>query len=233
MITLEKRTCGMMAELISHKMEDNSYIEKLQNSAFDLIQIEEAYKTKNEFVSELNTGRVISHILFKVLEKYKTAKHLSANQIGIYSQVGVINVREPLYFINPIILDVAGPIEYLESDNLFPGKLASTKRYGRVLISSLNFKSPIWMGVKTHQLHLLQDPSALAHPVIEECVAVQHVIDSINNITMFDRTEHLILQKSTHGRNEWIDIIKDDKELRIKYKRLDHFLADGWKLKNE
>lgn len=213
-------------------MEDISILfEKISTQTYQLIPIDNCLSIKCENITDQNFGKLIAHKLFDVLKQCTTAKVLSANQIGLNYNVMVLNVREPLYFINPKILDAKGMIEYLEPDNSFPEKLASTFRYGRILVSALNFKSPIWFGVKQNQLHLLQNQYATTHPVVEECVTIQHGIDMLNGITMFDRKEPYELINKEPGRNEIVTLVKDGQEIKLKYKKITDYINNGWTLK--
>lgn len=215
-------------------MEKEILFNQLNNTVYDLIPIDKCLniQTKELDIELYDIGQLIAHKLFEVLDKYTTAKTLTANQIGLDYKVMVINVREPLFFINPKILDEVKMIPYIEADNSYLGKLANTFRFGRVLVSALNFKSPIWFGVKSYQLDLLDNKYATTHPVIEECVAIQHGIDMLNNINMFERNEiYSYKQKKNPNRNDMVTIIKDNKELKIKYKKLIEFQNNGWTLK--
>ena len=50
-------------------------------------------------------GMEIAAELFTILAKRKDGIGLAANQVGIDAQVAVVNVREPLILINPVITD--------------------------------------------------------------------------------------------------------------------------------
>jgi peptide deformylase len=204
----------------------------ISNCNYNLIPIEETLKINMEDIEDYEIGMLISHKLFKVLDNCTTAQVLTANQVGLKYNVMVLNVREPLFFINPKILDEQGPIEYLESDNSYIGKIAETFRFGRILVSAANLKSPIWFGVKGHQLDLLKNKFATTHPVVQECVAIQHGFDLLHGITMYDRTEpYTYKQPKEPSRNDMVTIYKDNTEVKIKYKKLAEFLNKGWSLK--
>ena len=198
---------------------------------FPILYNDDWKNIKTADIIDINFGRFIAHKLFITLEKYKTAKMLSANQIGLPFNVAVLNVREPLYFINPIILDETKLIDYLESDNSYPQKICATKHFGRVLISAMNFKSPIWFGVKIDQIGLLDNQYATTHPIIEECIAAQHAIDTLNGISMFERNcEFTYKREKSPNRNQIIKIQKDNEIKSIKYKFSTRYLNDGWKI---
>ena len=55
-------------------------------------------------------GEEIASKLLKELTKSKNGIGLAANQIGINKRVCVVNVKEPLYFINPKIITLEGEI---------------------------------------------------------------------------------------------------------------------------
>ena len=199
---------------------------------FPLLYNDDWKTIRIEDVIDVNFGRMVAQKLFITLNKCTTAKMLCANQIGLPYNVAVVNVREPLFFINPIILDENKLIEYIESDNSYPQKIAQTKHFGRVLISAMNFKSPIWFGSKYNQLSLLDNQYATTHPIIEECIAIQHAIDVLNGISMFERnTDFTYKRKSEPNRNQIVTIVKDETELKFKYKLIQPYLKTGWILK--
>jgi peptide deformylase len=200
-----------------------------------LIPYKEVLSIQSQLVSDVYVGKAIAHQLFKVLDNCTTAKFLSANQLGIDFSVGVINVREPLYFINPKIIDTFGlQFEYIEGDNSLPGEIIETMRFGRILVSAINFKNPIWFGVKQEQTHLLYtDKIARTHPVVEECIAIQHMIDNINGISVYSRnSEYSYKNKPEHHRNEIVTLVKDNETMKIKYKKAKSFIDNGWSIKN-
>lgn len=200
----------------------------LENTKFQILYNDEWKSVSTYDVPNLTYGQIIAHSLFKIIEQFGT-KYMCANQVGLEYKVAIINIREPLYLVNPVILDEKFPIEYIESDISYPNKIIETHRFGMVLVSAMNLKSPIWFGIKSHQGELLKDKIAITHPVIQEAVAVQHCVDTLNNISMFERnTAYTYKKPAKVHRNELISVYKGEQELQIKYKKLNAFLNNGW-----
>ena len=62
-------------------------------------------QTLCESVSSVEEGEEIAANLFNQLTESENGIGLAANQIGINKRVCVINVKEPLYLINPSIVN--------------------------------------------------------------------------------------------------------------------------------
>ena len=68
-----------------------------------------------------------------------------------------------------------------------------------------------------------------------ECVCVQHEIDHLDGITMFDREfkqEPIKRVGKKIGRNEKVMITKGSESKTLKYKKAEPMLEDGWVLSN-
>ena len=68
-----------------------------------------------------------------------------------------------------------------------------------------------------------------------ECVCVQHEIDHLDGITMFDREfkqEPIKRVVKKIGRNEKVMITKGSESKNLKYKKAEPLLEDGWVLSN-
>ena len=64
-----------------------------------------------------------------------------------------------------------------------------------------------------------------------ECVCVQHEIDHLDGITMFNRKFVKPAAVSNKiGRNEKVTITKDSESKVLKYKKAQSMLEDGWTL---
>ena len=186
-----------------------------------IIKDKNKLKTKCEPVSSVEEGEEIAVKLFEELVKSKTPGiGLAANQIGINKRVCVINVKEPMAFINPKITKLEGEVLYAESCLSFPKKIINTKRAMWVTIESDNHGT-IVMGSDT------QDDSLL------EAVCVQHEIDHLDGITMFDRQLKGITIKREGkklGRNTKVLIKKGNDTQTLKYKKATKYLENGWTL---
>tara|TARA_B100000287_G_scaffold13730_1_gene13898 strand:+ start:24585 stop:25034 length:450 start_codon:yes stop_codon:yes gene_type:complete len=97
---------------------------------------------------------------------------LAANQIGIDSAVCVVKVAKPIVLINPKIVGKFGKSFFQEGCLSFPGDYVLTERWTDIVVKDDNH---------VNQLYFSFEHNAL------ECVCVQHEIDHLNGITMFDR----------------------------------------------
>ena len=129
-----------------------------------------------ELVVDTEEGRKIADILFKVLEHNNDGIGLAANQIGFKKSVCIVNVKRPLYFINPQIIGKTGEIILEEGCLSFPKRVVKTKRHRQILVRADNFEQDVLYGVK----------GDFGEDVLE-AVCIQHEIDHLNGITMFDR----------------------------------------------
>lgn len=139
---------------------------------YKLITDELSLKTPCEPVS-LDEGMEIAYLLFDILSQTKGAVGVAANQIGINKRVCVVNVVEPLCFINPIICSVGGSVIFNEGCLSFPNRNVMTQRHRIIGVRADNFEGDFKMYTcAKNEL---------------ECVCIQHEIDHLNGITMFDR----------------------------------------------
>ena len=194
-------------------------ITKLRSIAEDCISLEE--------------GKEIAMNLFKEIAQQKTAPALAATQIGVNKRVIALNIREPLYFVNPKIIEYFKDslIPYLESDSSFPQMLCHTARYASIRVSADNLTQPILIGPDPdEQINKL----TVAHPVVMESAYFQQAYDHLEGITMWDKELQtnipITRDEPKIHRNEKIKIAKEGIELEIKYKKLNNFLNLGWKL---
>ena len=201
---------------------------------YKIIYDEEQLRSiKAESVETLKEGQEIAMELFKVLATQQTSPALSAAQVGLSKRVVVMNIREPLYFVNPEIIDCDKITPYPESSVNYPSKICFTARYARVLVKADNLKNPVWLGLPEDSV---LNKTTVMHPVVMEAVYLQQTIESLNGMTMWDfevsKNEPTKMEKIKKVyRNELVTIIKDDQELQIKYKRIEQYLEDGWILK--
>jgi len=172
-----------------------------------------AKKCKHVSVEE---GEKIAAKLLKTLAVRKDTVGLAANQVGIDASVCVVNVKEPLYFINPEILETKGEIFYVEGCASFPNKKVKTKRFTQVTVEADNFDKPITFGSVDEKMSGLE---------LLEVICVQHEIDHINGVTMFDREAPKlkpVKNENKFGRNEKVKVknnITGEVEV-IKYKKV-------------
>ena len=117
----------------------------------------------------LDEGNEIAQILLNSLPEEGVG--IAANQIGIQKNVCLVNVDKPIVFINPKIVKAYGKTHFAEGCLSFPGETVLTERFTSVTIIADNHEEPL----NFNEENLL------------ECVCVQHEIDHLNGITMFDR----------------------------------------------
>jgi len=166
--------------------------------------------------------------LFTELSKNSAGNCLSANQIGKFEQVGVVNVNFPIHFINPKIIEKDIPLQVVESSLSFPNQLFITKRYGAIVVKAQNFGKPVYFGIPRNASEFTVESK-----IVQESIYIQQMIDSMNGKFPIDNkwTPGQATSEKIYHRNELITIIKDKDEKKIKFKRLDFFMNQGWKIK--
>ena len=117
-------------------------------------------------------GLEIGNKLLEALRKHESGVGLAANQIGIDARVCVIKVNKPIILVNPVVIGKFGKISFQEGCLSFPGDYILTERYANIAVNSDNHDTTLFFSVD-------QD--------ILECVCVQHEIDHLNGIIMYDR----------------------------------------------
>ena len=175
------------------------------------------------WVGSVEEGEEIAAKLFKELTKSKTGIGLAANQIGIDRRVCVINVKEPEYFINPRITDKSEEMFLSKEGCLsFPNKQVRVQRYKWVVVEADNIEGKVMFTAETSK-----DVDAL------ECACIQHEIDHLKGITMFDREFIIepIVSKNKIGRNEKVEITNGKISKMIKWKKAEPLIKTGeWSL---
>lgn len=185
-------------------------------------------KTICENTTSIEEGEKVAAELLKELSEAKSGIGLAANQIGINKRVCVVNVTEPLYFINPRIIELKDDILYKEGCLSFPNKVVTTKRSKYVTIESDNMGKVIFGPTDDEQ-------SEKGQLQLLESVCVQHEIDHLDGLTMYDRRvkQEPIKNKTKIGRNQKITISNGSETKVLKYKKAIPFLTDGWDIMSE
>ena len=184
----------------------------------------------------IEEGRTIATELFQILNKRGDGIGLAANQVGIDAQVAVVNVVEPLVLINPKYIEKEFEIVYGEGCLSYPGHAIRTKRYRDVIIQTAQeecgwyfsgAKIPADESRGSWEVERKNKDSELR---LLESVCVQHEIDHLNGITIYDREIKLEPTKSEKkiGRNNLVTIKKGDAVKVLKYKKAQKFINDGW-----
>ena len=210
-----------MTKIINCLKEDNPVINK---------------KLRKVSVDE---GLHIAKDLLNILTERKDGIGLAANQVGIDANVAVVNVREPLILINPVIKEQWDEIPYYEGCLSYKGKGVDTKRFKNVVITTEQEEGELYFsGVENstegkgswEQERNLKKDTELR---LLEAVCVQHEIDHLNGVTILDKEVKLkpIVSKESFGRNE-IVMITDGKETRdLKYKKAKPLIDSGeWEI---
>tara|TARA_R110002074_G_scaffold271718_1_gene443369 strand:- start:237 stop:611 length:375 start_codon:yes stop_codon:yes gene_type:complete len=115
---------------------------------------------------------VLGSRLLEVLADEFDAVGLAANQIGVDARVCVIKVTKPIVLINPHIVGKFGKSFFQEGCLSFKGDYILTERWTDIVVACDNHKNSLFFSFAKNAL---------------ECVCVQHEIDHLDGITMFDR----------------------------------------------
>ena len=171
-------------------------------------------------------GEEIGVRLLHKLRESKNGIGLAANQIGINKRVCVVNVKEPLVLINPKIVEKSKEqFVFAEGCLSFPDSKVKTIRHESIVVEADNHKSKLSFSANSQDIN-----DAF------ECVCVQHEIDHLDGITMFEREfkqEPIVKGKNAPikiGRNQKVTITKGSESKVLKYKKAQPMLEDGWTL---
>ena len=190
-----------------------------------IIKNREKLETPCKVVS-IKEGEEIGVRLLHELRESENGIGLAANQIGINKRVCVINVKEPLVLINPNIIDVSEEkFPFAEGCLSFPNDKIKTLRHNWIKVHADNHDSTLMFSAESKDIN-----DAFV------CACVQHEIDHLDGITMFDREfkqEPIIKGVNAPkkiGRNEKVTITKGSESKVLKYKKVQSMLEDGWTL---
>jgi peptide deformylase len=171
-------------------------------------------------------GEEIGVRLLHELRQSDNGIGLAANQIGIDKRVCVINVKEPLVLINPkIVKKSKEQFIFPEGCLSFPDSKVKTTRHQDIVVEADNHEGRLSFSANSKDIN-----DAF------ECVCVQHEIDHLDGITMFDREfkqEPIVRGVNTPekiGRNEKVTLTKGSKSKTLKYKKAESLMEDGWVL---
>ena len=174
----------------------------------------------------VSEGEEIGVRLLHELRESENGIGLAANQIGINKRVCVINVKEPLVLINPKIVEKSKEqFIFPEGCLSFPDSKIKTQRHQDIVVEADNHKGKLSFSANSKDIN-----DAF------ECVCVQHEIDHLDGITMFDREfkqEPIVKGVNAPkkiGRNEKVTITKGTESKVLKYKKVQPMLKDGWVL---
>ena len=194
-----------------------------------IVTNKEQLKQKCKPCKSIEEGEEIGVKLLNILTNSKTGLGLAANQIGIDSRVCVINCKEPIVLINPEIVEKSEEMFVFQEGCLsFPEDQVRTHRHKWVKVKADNHTSTLhfttWEGDDDKDKYLTY---------AYEVACVQHEIDHLDGLTMFDRELKLEPWKRRTekiGRNTKVLIKKGSKTQTIKYKKFEQLSEDGWTL---
>ena len=141
----------------------------------------------------VDEGLKIAEELFRILNERKDGIGLAANQVGYDASVAVVNIKEPLILINPVIKEQWDEIDYYEGCLSYPKNGVHTKRYKNVVIKTEQeecdwyFSGAENPSKGTGSWEELDNNKQDEELRILESVCVQHEIDHLNGITCIDR----------------------------------------------
>ena len=174
----------------------------------------------------MKEGEEIGARLLHELRQSESGIGLAANQIGINKRVCVVNVKEPLVLINPKIVERSKEqFIFPEGCLSFPNDKIKTTRHVSIKVQADNHENILQFNAESADVN-----DAF------ECVCVQHEIDHLDGITMFDREfkqEPIVKGINAPqkiGRNEKVTITKGTESKILKYKKAQPMLEDGWTL---
>ena len=201
--------------------------EILQGDGIDIVKDKSLLRIPCEKTTKEN-GEEIASKLFRVLTDRGDGYGLAANQIGIQKRVCVINVRHPLYLINPEIVDASGELIYFESCLSFPDEVVRTKRFSSITIKCDNLDSELYLDVSD----LPPNQRGLNNLDVMEIVAIQHEISHLDGKTMhdFEYRQEPIKIEASYGRNDKITITNGTETKIIKFKQFDSFKNHGYSI---
>ena len=171
-------------------------------------------------------GEEIGVRLLHELRQSENGIGLAANQIGINKRVCVINVKEPIVLINPKIVEKSKEqFVFPEGCLSFPDSKLKTQRHQDIVVEADNHDGKLSFSANSKDIN-----DAF------ECVCIQHEIDHLDGITMFDRefkSEPLVRGVNAPlkiGRNEKVTLTKGSESKTLKYKKAELLMEDGWVL---
>lgn len=218
-------------------MTNEKIIEKYSDidiKKYKIVTDKKKLNIETEKVESIEEGEKIAAILFKVLNNTKAGIGLTANQIGINKSVFVVNVKEPLYFINPVITRKSEQlVVYKESCLSVPRKTEITIRSSWVEIMADNLELPIIFGNKDKNYKNIKLEEYFSDLDLLESIAIQHEFDHTLGILITDigiGNKPIVHKDKKVGRNEKIIVKKDNETLFIKFKNLKKYEDDGWVL---
>ena len=208
-----------------------------------MTKIINCFKEENPVINKklrkvsVDEGLSIAKDLFNILSERKDGIGLAANQVGIDASVAVVNVREPLILINPVVKEQWEEIDYYEGCLSWPKKGVNTKRYKNIIVHTEQEESDLYFsGVTTHtnsKGSWEDDNDDNSDLRVLEAVCVQHEIDHLNGISCIDKAIDTTIRRTEKkwGRNEIVGITDGETYKEIKYKKAKPLIDSGkWEI---
>lgn len=136
----------------------------------------------------LPSGLKLGRDLLQFLKLYnkehlKGGIGLAAPQVGIHKRVAVLLFKINLILVNPEIVEYSTEKFPVENEGClsFPGETVNTFRHLWIKVKSDNFKEVKTFGPT--------GPHEMNSTNILRSIAVQHEVDHLNSVLIFDRTE--------------------------------------------
>ena len=186
----------------------------------------------------VDEGLKIAEELLNILSERKDGIGLAANQVGYDASVAVVNVREPLILINPVIKEQWDEVLYYEGCLSYPKKGVHTKRYKNVIIHTEQEESDWYFsgtesGEEGKGTWEQEGKKQDQEQRLLEAICVQHEIDHLNGVTIMDR-EHKpkpLRVSKKWGRNEVVMITNGKETKDLKYKKAKPLIDSGkWEI---
>jgi peptide deformylase len=158
---------------------------------------------------------------------------LSANQIGLDVRACVINVKEPLVLINPIVTEVSkDTVAYVEqclSLDKTMKKPVKTVRHKSFTVECDNLGTVIF---SPDQKEPWKDSNEFfSDEGLLECVCAQHEIDHLNGILITDKIRRYtttVVSTKKYGRNDRVMVkLANGNTEFMKYKKAQPLLSQG------
>ena len=210
-----------------------------------MTKIINCFKEENPVINKklrkvsVDEGLSIAKDLFNILSERKDGIGLAANQVGIDASVAVVNVREPLILINPVVKEQWEEIDYYEGCLSWPKKGVNTKRYKNIIVHTeqeecdwyfSGAKNPSDGKGSWERENSDKEDEELR---TLEAVCVQHEVDHLNGVICMDKQIKLkpLRVSKKWGRNEIVGITDGDTYKEIKYKKAKPLIDSGkWEI---
>lgn len=160
---------------------------------------------------------------------------LSANQIGLNVRACVINVKEPLVLINPVVTEVSKEtVAYVEqclSLEKTMKKPVKTVRHKSFTVECDNLGTVVFSPDYVEGREWKDSNEFFNDSGLLECVCAQHEIDHLNGILITDKERRYtttVTAPKKYGRNERVMVkLSNGNTEFMKYKKAESLLTTG------